>query len=89
MPPQLVKISRWCKDKQSLAQYVMEKEAENGKGENTTSIPKSSVFDRLQPLTSQQRPSAFSRIRKDKTAKPSVLRKLEGGKQPKLSVSPE
>jgi len=51
----------------------MVEEAGNHKGENATSNPKSSVFDRFQPSTPQRCLSAFSRIGKDKTLKPYVF----------------
>jgi len=66
VPPREVKISKWCKDKRSLIQYIMSEEAENDKGDNVMSNSKSPMFDRLQPSTPQQRPSIFSKIGKDK-----------------------
>ena len=83
LPSQLVKISRRCKDKQSFTQHVMVKEIEN---DNAMSGLKSSVFDRLQPLTPHKRPSVFKRMGRDKTSKPSVFQRLQGSKQPKPSV---
>ena len=83
MPPQPVKISkRQCKDKRSLTQYIMTGEAGNGKGDNATSSPKSSMFDRLQPLTLHQRPSVFKRMGRDKTPKLFVFQRLREGKSP-------
>ena len=86
MPFQPVKISRQHKDKRSFTQHVMAGEARNDKGDNATSSPKSSVFDRLQPSTPHQRPSVFKRIERDKTPKLSVFQRLRGGKSPKPSV---
>ena len=48
-------------------------EAANGKGDNASCCPKSSMFDRLKPSTPQQHPSIFSRMEKDKTLKPVVF----------------
>ena len=86
MPSQPVGISRRHKDKRSFTQHVTAEEAENCKGDNATSCPKSLVFDRLQPSTPHQQPSVFKRIGSDTTFKPSVFRRLQGGKQPKPSV---
>jgi len=68
------------KDKLSLIQYIMMEEPENDKADNARSNSKSSVFDRLQPSTPQQRPYVFSRMEKDKTPKPSVFNRLKGDK---------
>ena len=64
----------------------MTEEVGNGKGDNATPSPKSSMFDRLQPSTLQQHPCVFRRMTKDKTPKPSVFQRLRGGKEPILSV---
>jgi len=51
-----------------------------------TSNSQLSVFNKLQPSTSHQRPSLFSQMRKDKTPKSSVFHRMRGDKQPKPSV---
>jgi len=86
VPSQSVKVFGQCKEKQSLAQYISMEEAENDNGGNATSNSEPLVFDRLQPSTSQQHPSIFSRMGKNKTATPFVSRRLKGGKQPKPSL---
>jgi len=45
-----------------------------------------SVFDRLEPLTPEQRPSVFSRMEQDKTPKSSIFHRLKGDKQLKSSI---
>jgi len=73
MPSHSEKISRWRKDKRLLTQYVMVEATGNDKGDNATSNPKSSVFDRLQPLHHNKRPFAFNRMTKNKATKPSMF----------------
>jgi len=72
-PSQSVKISKRCKHKRSFTQHVMAEEAGNGKGDNATFNPKSSVFNRLQSSTPHQRPSVFKKMGRDKTPKPFVF----------------
>jgi len=61
----------------------MAEEANDDVGDNAMSNPKSSVIDMLQPFTSQQRPSMFSRIGKDKRPKSYVFRRQKAYKQSK------
>ena len=64
----------------------MAEEANDDESHNATSNSKSSVFDRLQPFTSQKHPSVFSRMGKDKTSKSFVFHRLRGDKQLKPLV---
>ena len=68
--PQPVRISGRRKDKQALTQYITAEEVDENEGENAKTNPNPSVFDRLQPSTSRQRPSVFRRIGKGKILKP-------------------
>ena len=61
-------------------------EAKDDNSDNTMPNPKSSMFVKLQPLTSQQSPSVLSRMEKDKISKPFVFRWLKGDKYPKPLV---
>ena len=85
-PPQPVRISGRRKDKQALTQYITAEEVDDNEGENAKTNPNTSVFDRLQPSTSRQRPSVFRRIGKGKIMKPSVFHRLKKDEQPKPSV---
>jgi len=75
-----MEVSKRHKDKQSLTQYVMAEEARKDMGDNATSSPKSSMFNRLQPSTPQQHPIGFSTIGNDMIPKPSMFQRLQGGK---------
>jgi len=86
VPSQPVKISERHKEEQSPVQYITTEEVDNEGGDQATSSPKSSVFDRLQPSTPHQRPSIFKRMGRDRIPKPYVFQSLKGVKPPKPSI---
>jgi len=51
IPSWAVKISRWRKDKLSLIQYIMVKDAKNDKGDNAMPNAESSMFTVQQVTT--------------------------------------
>jgi len=51
----------------------MMEEADDDGSDHATSSLRPSVFNMLQPSTSQQRPSMFNKMGKDKAPKPSVF----------------
>ena len=80
---QLVKISGWCKESYAHNTLRSKKLMMMGTAMSNT---KPSVFDCLRSPTSQQHPSMFCRMRKDKALMPSVFLTLKGDKQLKSSV---
>ena len=67
-------------------QCITVEEVDDNEGENAKTNPNMSVFDRLQPSTSRQRPSVFRRIGKGKIPKPSVFHRLKKDDQSKPPV---
>ena len=57
----------------------MAEEANDDESHNATSNSKSSVFDRLQPFTSQKHPSVFRRMGKDKDFQVFCVLQTKGG----------
>jgi len=84
-PPQPVKFSRWCKDKRSLAQYVMAEEAENGK---VTTLSPTQNHRCSTSCSHRYHNNVLMSLafHVSKTPKPSMSRRLKGGKRVKLSV---
>jgi len=72
-PPQLVRISAQCKDKQSLVQYITVEETTESDEENVKNKPRSSVFDRFQSSTPQGHTSVFDRVGNCKMLKSSIF----------------
>ena len=76
----LVKISRWLKDKRSFTQHITIGEADHEGDDQAITSLGASVFDRLQPSTPHQRPSVFKRMGGGKTPKLSVFQRMQGSK---------
>jgi len=86
VPPQPMGISGRHKEKQALVQYITTEEVDDNESANAKTNPKTTVFDRLQPLTSSQRPYVFRRIGKGKIPKSPVFHRLKKDEQSKPSV---
>ena len=71
-PPQHVRISRRCKDKQSPAQYIAVEEISESEEDDVKNKPKSSVFDRLQSSTSRGHTSVHDKVGNGKVSKSSA-----------------
>ena len=67
----------------------MAEEANDDEGDNAMSNSKPSVFDRLQPSTSQQFPSVLNRMGKDETLKSFMFCRLRNTNNLNHPSSPE
>jgi len=86
VPFQPVKISGWCKELQSLVQYITMEEADAEDGDQATSSSRVLVLDKLQLLMLQGCPTMFNRMGNHRAPKLFVFQRLKRDSQPKPSI---